>query len=205
MLRLSDDALVLAFSNKAMFLQCACLLVSLGLLCACSWMPVCWRLVCLPRVYDDEDNGYKLWYSGSSIARNGVGIILAERHKDNVARVTRRNDRIMAISVVIEGETVNVISAYVPQSGGHNTQIDNLLVRRCDLKACKDCRAFPAERAFEAQAEKDRTLMRLEELRFLATSTKDLDEDDAYWIKKQKRLIKNKMRNALGDEDDEDE
>ncbi|GJZ48135.1 hypothetical protein Tco_0601967 [Tanacetum coccineum] len=62
-----------------------------------------------------------------------------------------------------------------------------------------------AERAFEAQAEKDRTLMRLEELSFLATSTKDLDDDDAYWIKKQKRLIKNKMRNDLGDEDDEDE
>nr|GEZ41915.1 hypothetical protein [Tanacetum cinerariifolium] len=62
-----------------------------------------------------------------------------------------------------------------------------------------------AERAFEAQAEKDRTLMRLEELRFLATSTKDLDDDDAYWIKKQKRLIKNKMRNDLGDEDDKDE
>ncbi|GKD78882.1 hypothetical protein Tco_1341503 [Tanacetum coccineum] len=59
-----------------------------------------------------------------------------------------------------------------------------------------------AERAFEAQAEKDRTLMRLEEL---ATSTKDLDDDDAYWIKKQKQFIKNKMRNDLGDEDDEDE
>nr|GFA60255.1 hypothetical protein [Tanacetum cinerariifolium] len=58
-------------------------------------------------------------------------------------------------------------------------------------------------RAFEAQAEKDRTLMRLEVLRFLATSTKDLD-DEAYWIKKKKRLIK-KMRNDLGDEDDEDE
>ncbi|GKF03061.1 hypothetical protein Tco_0029984, partial [Tanacetum coccineum] len=62
-----------------------------------------------------------------------------------------------------------------------------------------------AERAFEAQAEKDRTLVRLEELRFLATSTKDLDDNDAYWIKKQKQLIKNKMRNDLGDEDDEDE
>nr|GEV34000.1 hypothetical protein [Tanacetum cinerariifolium] len=62
------------------------------------------------------------------------------------------------------------------------------------------------ERAFEAQAVKDRTLMRLKELRFLATSTKDLDDDDdAYLIKKQKRLIKNKMRNDLGDEDDEDE
>nr|GEX08960.1 retrotransposon protein, putative, Ty1-copia subclass [Tanacetum cinerariifolium] len=59
-------------------------------------------------------------------------------------------------------------------------------------------------RAFEAQAEKDRTLMRLEELRFLATSTKDLD-DEAYWIKKEKRLIKKKMRNDLGDEDDEDD
>nr|GEX14182.1 reverse transcriptase domain-containing protein [Tanacetum cinerariifolium] len=62
-----------------------------------------------------------------------------------------------------------------------------------------------AERAFEAQAKKDRTVMRLEELRFLATSTKDLDDDDAYWIKKRKRLIKNKIRNDLGDEDDKDE
>nr|GEU85985.1 hypothetical protein [Tanacetum cinerariifolium] len=62
-----------------------------------------------------------------------------------------------------------------------------------------------AERAFEVQAEKDRTLMRLEELRFLATSTKDLDDVDAYWIKKQKRLIRNKMKNDLGAEDDEDE
>nr|GFA08939.1 hypothetical protein [Tanacetum cinerariifolium] len=37
-----------------------------------------------------------------------------------------------------------------------------------------------AERAFEAQAEKDRTLIRLEGLRFLATSTKDLDDGDVY-------------------------
>ena len=64
-----------------------------------------------------EGNGYKLWYSGSSAARNGVGIILAGRLKDNVVRVKRRSDRIMAISVVIEGETVNVISAYAPQVG----------------------------------------------------------------------------------------
>nr|GFB76693.1 hypothetical protein [Tanacetum cinerariifolium] len=49
-----------------------------------------------------------------------------------------------------------------------------------------------------AQAEKDRTLTRLEELRFLATSTKDLNDVDAYWIKKQKRLIRNKMKNDLG-------
>nr|GEV53331.1 cleavage/polyadenylation specificity factor, 25kDa subunit [Tanacetum cinerariifolium] len=64
-----------------------------------------------------EGNGYKLWYSGSSNARNDVGIILAGRLKDNVVRVTRRCDRIMAISVVIEGETANVISAYAPQVG----------------------------------------------------------------------------------------
>nr|GEX48393.1 hypothetical protein [Tanacetum cinerariifolium] len=62
-----------------------------------------------------------------------------------------------------------------------------------------------AERAFEAQAEKDRTLTRLEELRFLATSIKDLDDVDAYWIKKQKRLIRKKMKNDMGAEDDEDE
>ncbi|GJV05210.1 hypothetical protein Tco_1338779 [Tanacetum coccineum] len=80
-----------------------------------------------------------------------------------------------------------------------STQFGELMEQELRLKR------EAAERAFEAQAEKDRTLMRLEELRFLATSTKDLDDDDAYWIKKQKRLIKNKMRNDLSDEDDEDE
>ncbi|GJZ28726.1 hypothetical protein Tco_0573373 [Tanacetum coccineum] len=80
-----------------------------------------------------------------------------------------------------------------------STQFGELMEQELRLKR------EAAERAFEAQAEKDRTLMRLEELRFLATSTKDLDDDDAYWIKKQKQLIKNKMRNDLGDEDDEDE
>nr|GEU62121.1 hypothetical protein [Tanacetum cinerariifolium] len=60
-------------------------------------------------------------------------------------------------------------------------------------------------KGFRSSSRKNRTLMRLKELRFLATSTKDLDDDDAYWIKKQKRLMKNKMRNDLGDEDDEDE
>nr|GEU69840.1 glutathione S-transferase T3-like [Tanacetum cinerariifolium] len=75
-----------------------------------------------------------------------------------------------------------------------STQFGELMEQELRLKR------KAVERDFEAQAEKDRTLMRLEELRFLATSTKDLD-DDAYWIKKQKRLIKNKMRNDLGNED----
>ncbi|GKD73213.1 craniofacial development protein 2-like protein [Tanacetum coccineum] len=183
-----------------------------------------------------EGNGYKLWYSGSGTARNGVGVMVAGRLKDDVVRVTRRSNRIMAISVVIDGEAVNVISAYAPQvglsdaekkrfwdaldelvreyptderliiggdlnghigaatdgyegvhggfgfkdrnkeghtilefatahemvvansffmkneahlitfqSGGHNTQIDYLLVRRGDLRACRDCRAFLGE------------------------------------------------------------
>ncbi|GKA91964.1 hypothetical protein Tco_0813889 [Tanacetum coccineum] len=37
-----------------------------------------------------------------------------------------------------------------------------------------------AEKAFEASKDKDRTITRLEELRFLALSTKDLPPDDAY-------------------------
>nr|GEZ41485.1 hypothetical protein [Tanacetum cinerariifolium] len=86
-------------------------------------------------------------------------------------------------------------------TGGSNASTQFGEVMEQELRMKREA----AERAFEAQAEKDRTLMRLEELRFLATSTKDLDDDDAYWIKKQKRLIRNKMRNDLGEEDDEDE
>nr|GEW42770.1 hypothetical protein [Tanacetum cinerariifolium] len=120
-----------------------------------------------------EVNGYKLWYSGSQTARNGVGVILRACLKDKVVHMNWCNDRIIPLTLVIEGETVNVISTYAPQvgrqrkdtrvstkdsgnsyfkkkdhhlitfqSGGRCTQIDYLLVRRGDLKACKD---FPRE------------------------------------------------------------
>nr|GFB05022.1 hypothetical protein [Tanacetum cinerariifolium] len=36
-----------------------------------------------------------------------------------------------------------------------------------------------AKKAYEVSKKKDHTLMRLEEMKFLATSTKDLSEDDA--------------------------
>nr|GEY59325.1 hypothetical protein [Tanacetum cinerariifolium] len=95
-----------------------------------------------------------------------------------------------------------------PVAAGRWLSVEEELLTTCHVAVSEDnnelrLKRKTAEMAFEAQAEKDRTLICLEELRFLATSTKDLD-DDAYRIKKQKR-IKNKMRNDLGDEDDENE
>ncbi|GJZ65987.1 importin-5-like protein [Tanacetum coccineum] len=49
-----------------------------------------------------------------------------------------------------------------------------------------------AEAALEVAKEKDRTVMRLEEMKFLAISTKDLSDDDAYFIEEQKRSIRAK-------------
>nr|GEY70809.1 hypothetical protein [Tanacetum cinerariifolium] len=53
-----------------------------------------------------------------------------------------------------------------------------------------------AEKAFEASKDKDRTITRLEELRFLALSTNDLSHDDAYWINLQKNKNKSKTSYA---------
>ncbi|GKA99692.1 craniofacial development protein 2 [Tanacetum coccineum] len=64
-----------------------------------------------------EGNGYKLWYSGSPTARNGVGVILKACLKDKVVHVNRCSDRIISLMLVIDGETINVISAYAPQVG----------------------------------------------------------------------------------------
>ncbi|GJX51073.1 retrovirus-related pol polyprotein LINE-1 [Tanacetum coccineum] len=64
-----------------------------------------------------EGNGYKLLYSGSPTARNGVGVILKACLKDKVVHVIRCSDMIITLMLVIDGETINVISAYVPQVG----------------------------------------------------------------------------------------
>ncbi|GKF00103.1 cleavage/polyadenylation specificity factor, 25kDa subunit, partial [Tanacetum coccineum] len=64
-----------------------------------------------------EGNGYKLWYSGSWTTRNGVGIIVKAGLKEKVVHVNRHSDRIISLTLVIDGETVNVISAYASQVG----------------------------------------------------------------------------------------
>nr|GEU88478.1 hypothetical protein [Tanacetum cinerariifolium] len=64
-----------------------------------------------------EVNGYKLWYTDSHTARNGVGVILRASLMDKVVYVNRCSDRIISLTLVIEGEIVNVISAYAPQVG----------------------------------------------------------------------------------------
>nr|GEW90598.1 hypothetical protein [Tanacetum cinerariifolium] len=66
-----------------------------------------------------------------------------------------------------------------------------------------------AEKAFEASKDKEETVKSLEELRFLALSTKDLSDDDAYWIERKKAQIKAKLRAEMpmepNNEDDSDE
>ncbi|XP_071729179.1 uncharacterized protein [Rutidosis leptorrhynchoides] len=64
-----------------------------------------------------EINDYKLWYSGSRISRNGVGIIIKKLHRDHVVDVGRFSDRIMSVSIIINEETFTVISAYAPHAG----------------------------------------------------------------------------------------
>ncbi|KAG5581991.1 hypothetical protein H5410_052618 [Solanum commersonii] len=62
-------------------------------------------------------NGFKLWYSGGSWDRNGVGILVDGDLREQVVEVRRISDRLMTIKLVIGGCTLSVISAYAPQVG----------------------------------------------------------------------------------------
>ena len=60
-----------------------------------------------------EVDGYQLWYSGSSKARNGVGILVVKELIDFVVEVRCKSDRIMAIKVVVGSEILNVTSIFM--------------------------------------------------------------------------------------------
>ncbi|KAG5571716.1 hypothetical protein H5410_061482 [Solanum commersonii] len=62
-------------------------------------------------------DGFKLWYSGGSRDRNGVGILVDGDLREQVVEVRRISDRLMTIKLVIGGCTLSVISAYAPQVG----------------------------------------------------------------------------------------
>ena len=62
--------------------------------------------------------GYKLYYSGADeTGRNGVGIILSPKLKDNIVEVVRKNDRVMTLRLIIGDTNVNIISVYAPETG----------------------------------------------------------------------------------------
>jgi exonuclease III len=64
-----------------------------------------------------EGSGFKLWYTGTTSGRNGVGILIDKSLKDGVVDVRRQGDRIILVRLVIGDLALNVISAYAPQVG----------------------------------------------------------------------------------------
>uniref|UniRef100_A0A1S3X3C6 Craniofacial development protein 2-like n=1 Tax=Nicotiana tabacum TaxID=4097 RepID=A0A1S3X3C6_TOBAC len=62
-------------------------------------------------------DGYKLWYSGVVRSKNGVGILVDRDLRGSVVEVRRVNNRLIFIKLVIGECTLNVVSAYMPQTG----------------------------------------------------------------------------------------
>ena len=87
-----------------------------------------------------ECNGFKLWYSGTEKARNGVGIMVSSEYKDNVVEVFRCRDRIIMIKIIVREEVVNVLYAYAPHTGLEQSE------KRCFWESLDDIlRSIPED------------------------------------------------------------
>jgi exonuclease III len=69
------------------------------------------------KVKEVEDTGFKLWYTGNTSAKNGVGIVLDKRLKAGVVDIKRQGDRIILVKLLVGDLVFNVISAYAPKIG----------------------------------------------------------------------------------------
>jgi len=61
-----------------------------------------------------DSSGFKLWYTSEVRSRNNVGIIVDKEWKKDIVDVKRIGDRIIALKIVVEQDTFNVISTYAP-------------------------------------------------------------------------------------------
>jgi exonuclease III len=64
-----------------------------------------------------EDISFKLWYTGTTTTKNGVGIVLDKSLKDGVVDIKRQGDKIILVKLLVGDLVFNVISAYAPQIG----------------------------------------------------------------------------------------
>jgi hypothetical protein len=60
-----------------------------------------------------EDTGFKLWHTGNTSIKNGVGIVLDKSLKDGVVDIKRQGHMIILVKLLIGDLIFNVISAYV--------------------------------------------------------------------------------------------
>ena len=69
-------------------------------------------------MYGSGEERYKLWWSGGSEGKNGVGVMVKEEWKENVIEVVRWCERMMKIKMVVGGKMiVHMFSVYAPQQG----------------------------------------------------------------------------------------
>ncbi|KAK1696802.1 hypothetical protein QYE76_013499 [Lolium multiflorum] len=66
-----------------------------------------------------DDTGFKLWYTGTTSNKNGVGILVNKSLRDGDVDIKRQGDRMILVKLVVGDLVLNVISVYVPQVG-HN-------------------------------------------------------------------------------------
>ncbi|GJZ32684.1 putative reverse transcriptase domain-containing protein [Tanacetum coccineum] len=81
-----------------------------------------------------------------------------------------------------------VVIIGLPWSNSASTREREIITQELRLKR------EAVEKAFEVAKEKDHMVMRLEEMKFLTISTKDLPDDDAYFINEQKQAIQDKYQ-----------
>ena len=62
-----------------------------------------------------DDTCFKLWYTGTVMNRNKVGVLIDKGLKNSVVGVRRQGDRIILVKLVIGDMVLNVISAYAPK------------------------------------------------------------------------------------------
>jgi len=62
--------------------------------------------------------GYKIFHSGKTNTRNGVGIILDKDMIGKVVKVFRKSDRVIAV----KDKVWNIVSTYAPQIGSEESQ-----------------------------------------------------------------------------------
>jgi exonuclease III len=64
-----------------------------------------------------KDTSFKLWYTGNTSTKNGVGIVLDKSFKDGMMDIKHQGDMIILVKLLVGDLVFNIISTYAPQIG----------------------------------------------------------------------------------------
>jgi len=88
------------------------------------------------RFFGAQGKRYKLFWMGGKDRSDGVGMFVAEKWVDRMAKAKKHSERVLKLKMVLDNSLLNVLTVYAPHLGKPEEEKENFWNELFHLMSC---------------------------------------------------------------------